>query len=110
MQILSYGLTTAYDFLMYRMLAQEADLTWEIDRQVWIDGDIDPERAFDVAKEIIGIPTEVNSTQYLMNRGCSSSALTIYSYSTATVNRRISDFYGAAIFWDYFFAIPFLDC
>lgn len=102
----SYGLTTAYDFLMYRMLAQEADLTWEIDRQVWIDGDIDPERAFDVAKEVIGIPTAVNSTQYLMNRGCSSSALTIYSYSTATVTG------GYPILWvaifGYFFAIPFL--
>lgn len=62
---------------MYRMLAQEADLTWEIDRQVWVDGDINPEQVFDVVKEIIGIPTEENSTQYLMDRGCSSSALTI---------------------------------
>ena len=102
----SYGLTTAYDFLMYRMLAQEADLTWEIDRQVWMDGEIDPERVFDVAKEVIGIPTEENSTQYLMNRGCSSSALTIYSYSTAAVTG------GYPILWvailGYIFAIPFL--
>lgn len=102
----SYGLTTAYDFLMYRMLAQEADLTWEIDRQVWIDGDIDPERVFDVVKEVIGIPTEENSTQYLMDRGCSPSALTIYSRSTAVVTG------GYPILWvaifGYIFSIPFL--
>ena len=60
----SYGLTTAYDFLMYRMLAQEADLTWEIDRQVWVDGDINPEQVFDVVKEIIGIPTAVVTGGY----------------------------------------------
>ena len=102
----SYGLTTAYDFLMYRMLAQEADLTWEIDRQVWVDGDINPEQVFDVVKEIIGIPTEENSTQYLMDRGCSSSALTIYSRGTAVVTG------GYPILWvaifGYIFAIPFL--
>ena len=62
-----------------------ADLSDEIDRQVWVDGDINPEQVFDVVKEIIGIPTEENSTQYLMDRGCSSSALTIYSRGTAVV-------------------------
>ena len=61
---------------------------------------------FDVVKEIIGIPTEENSTQYLMDRGCSSSALTIYSRGTAVVTG------GYPILWvaifGYIFAIPFL--
>ena len=91
----SYGLTTAYDFLMYRMLAQEADLTWEIDRQVWVDGDINPEQVFDVVKEIIGIPTEENSTQYLI-----FSAYHLFSWYSSG-NRRLSDFMGCN-FWIHF--------
>lgn len=102
----SYGLSTAFDFLMYRMFAQEADLTWEIDRQVWEDGEIDPDRYFEIIKEIIGIPVEDNSTQYLMNRGCSPNALLIYSYGPAAVTG------GYPIIWaamfGYFFMIPFL--
>lgn len=102
----SYGMTTAYDFLMYRMFAQEADLTWEIDRQLWEDGKTDPDRFFEIIKEVIGVPVENNSTQYLMNRGCSSSALHIYSYGSAAVTG------GYPILWvatfGYFFAIPFL--
>ena len=102
----SYGLNTAYDFLMYRMLAQEADLTWEIDRQIWEDGRIEPDRFLEIVKEVVGMPVEDNSTQYLMNRGCSSNALRIYSYGTAAVTG------GYPIIWaatfGYFCAIPFL--
>lgn len=102
----SYGLNTAYDFLMYRMFAQEADLTWEIDRQIWEMGRIEPDRFFEIIKEVVGAPVEDNSTQYLMNRGCSSNALRIYSYGAATVTG------GYPILWaatfGYFFMIPFL--
>ena len=102
----SYGLNTAYDFLMYRMFAQEADLTWEIDRQIWEDGEIDPDRYFEIIKEVVGMPVEDSSTHYLMNRGCSSSALTIYARGSAVVTG------GYPMLWvavfGYFFAIPFL--
>ena len=102
----SYGLNTAYDFLMYRMFAQEADLTWEIDRQIWEDGRIEPDRFFEIIKEVVGMSVEDNSTQYLMNRGCYSNALLIYSYGSAAVTG------GYPILWaatfGYFFMIPFL--
>lgn len=81
----SYGLNTAYDFLLYRIFAQEADLTWEIDRQVWCDGNTDPGRYIETLKGIAGLPVETSDTQYLMNRGCSASALLMYSYGTAVL-------------------------
>ena len=102
----SFGLETAYDFLMYRMLAQEADLTWEIDRQIWEDGEIDPGRYEEVIKEVLGLPVEKTSVQYLMDKGCSSSALAIYARGNAVVTG------GYPMIWaymfGYFFSIPFI--
>ena len=102
----SYGLETAYDFLMYRMLAQEADLTWELDRQIWEDGEIDPGRYEEIIKEVLGVPVEKISVQYLMDKGCSSSALAIYARGNALVTG------GYPMIWaymfGYLFSIPFI--
>jgi len=103
----SYGLSTAYDFLTYRALAQEADLTWAIDRQVVESRDVDPGHYFDEMASILGIETnKPTGAHYLMNRGCSKSALTIYSYGTAAVTG------GYPVIWaamfGYIGAIPFL--
>lgn len=97
----SYGLKTASDFLMYRMLAQEADLTWEIDRQVWFQSKVNPGRFLETLKGLLGFPVQISETQYLMNRACSSSALNIYSRGTATVTG------GYPIFWMALFGYGF---
>lgn len=89
----SYGLKTAYDFVLYRALAQEADLTWEIDRQVWFDWNVDPGRFLETLKGILGLPVRTTDTQYLMNRACSSAALSVYSRGTAVVTG------GYPVFW-----------
>lgn len=101
----SYGLETAYDFLVYRMFAQEADLTWEIDRQIWEDGAMDPGRYEEIIKEVLGVPVEKTSVQYLMDKSCSSSALAIYARGDALVTG------GYPMIWaymfGYLFSIPF---
>lgn len=100
----SFGLNTAYDFLMYRALGQEADLTWEIDREIVEEGFIEPDRFFEQIQEVLGIEVDT-TTQYLMNRGLSGSALTRYSWGSAAVTG------GYLVSWaamfGYIFAIPF---
>lgn len=103
----SYGMTTAYEFLMYRMLAQEADLTWEIDRQVFEQGNIDPGQYLYELASIIGIPVDVETgPHYLMERGCSSIALDIYSRGAALVTGGYPMIYPAM--FGYLLSIPFL--
>lgn len=103
----SYGLNTAYEFLMYRMLAQEADLTWEIDRQVIEEGYVDPLQYLNEMASIIGIPVDTETgTHYLMDRGCSLSALATYSLGSATVTGGYPMIYPAM--FGYIFCIPFL--
>lgn len=97
----SYGLNTAGDFLLYRALAQEADLTWEIDRQIVENGTIDPSRMSDELALLAGDSKTISSTQYLMNRGCSPSALIIYSYSSAAVTG------GYPVLWAAILGYPF---
>lgn len=100
----SYGLNTAMDFLLYRALGQEADLTWEIDRQIVENGETDPGRFFEQIQEILGLPVD-NTTYYLMERGLSSSTFNIYMRGNAVVTG------GYPISWaamfGYLFAIPF---
>ncbi len=103
----SYGMTTAYEFLMYRMLAQEADLTWEIDRQVIEQGEIDPGQYLNELASIIGIPVESETgPHYLMERGCSSSALVIYSRGAALVTGGYPMIYPSM--FGYMISFPFL--
>lgn len=103
----SYGLTTAYEFLMYRMLAQEADLTWEIDRQVFEQGNIDPGHYLYELASILGIPVDAETgPHYLMKRGCSLSALAIYSRGAALVTGGYPMIYPAM--FGYLLSVPFL--
>jgi len=102
----SYGLFTAYDFLVYRMFAQEADLTWEIDRQVVEEKRIDPGQFVTELLSLVNDNMQENAgTQYLMNRACSLNALSIYSRGTAVVTG------GYPVIWaamfGYLGAIPF---
>ena len=100
----SFGLNTAYDFLMYRALGMEADLTWEIDREIVEEGFIEPDRFFEQIQEVLGIEVDT-TTQYLMNRGLSESALTRYSWGSAIVTGGYPVSWAAML--GYFFAIPF---
>lgn len=102
--MLDICMNTAYDFLMYRALGQEADLTREIDREIVEEGFIEPDRFFEQIQEVLGIEVDT-TTQYLMNRGLSGSALTRYSWDSVTVTG------GYPVSWaamfGYVFAIPF---
>ena len=101
----SFGLNTAYDFLFYRAFGQEADLTWEIDRQIVQEGSVDPDRFFSQIQEILGLDVE-NTTQYLMQRTLSKSALTRYETGSAVVTGGYP--ISWALMFGYIFSIPFL--
>lgn len=81
----SLGLSSAYEILAYRALGQGADITWELDREITEQSQIDPTQ---FGNEILGFiqgQGESTGAKYLMKRACPPIVFDRYSSGNAGI-------------------------